>query len=137
MERKPPLNSELAARKFGSAGLTYPGVVVAVVTPTALNTFPLLSPKLGWFSTLKTSTFARKYFPSVKWNSLPTERFRTLKPGLYKEFRATLVRTPFPASMYLAVVSAIMLGVCANLFASTATYPTVLSPTGQLAAVTL
>src|SRR5207253_5130870 len=77
MERKPPLNSVLAARKFGSAGRTYPGVVVAVVTPTVLKTFPLLMAKLGWFSTLNTSTFARKYFPSVMWNSLPTERFTT------------------------------------------------------------
>src|SRR5207244_12991242 len=82
IERKPPLNGGLAARKFGSAGRTYPGVVVAVVTPTVLKTFPLLMAKLGWFSTLNTSTFARKYFPSVMWNSLPTERFTTLKPGL-------------------------------------------------------
>ena len=66
MERKPPLNNVLAARKFGSVGITYPGVVVATVVPVVLNTFPLLRAKLGWYSTLKTSTFARKYLPSVK-----------------------------------------------------------------------
>src|SRR5256885_13184188 len=94
MERKPPLNSVLAARKFESFGLTYPGVVVAVVTPVVLKTFPLLSPKLGWFSTLKTSTFARKYFPSVKWNSLPRERFTTLNPGLRSEEHTSELQSP-------------------------------------------
>src|SRR2546429_5530948 len=57
---------------------------------SVLNTFPLLSPKLGWFSTLKTSTFARKYFPSVKWNSLPTERLRTRSEEHTSELQSRL-----------------------------------------------
>ncbi len=42
MERNPPLKRVLALRKFGSLGIAYPGVVVAVVTPAVLKTFPLL-----------------------------------------------------------------------------------------------
>src|ERR1041384_4952960 len=102
MERKPPLNSVLGARKFESVGITYPGVVVAVVTPVVLNTFPLLMAKLGWFSTLKTSTFALKYLPSLRWNSLPNERFQTPNPGLKKLFRARLALEPGPVIMYFA-----------------------------------
>src|SRR5207237_9565470 len=96
MERKPPLNSELAARKFESVGIAYPGVVVAVVTPVVLNTFPLLMAKLGWLSTLKTSTFALRYFASLKWKSLPSERFHTPNPGLVKLFRLRFVLAPGP-----------------------------------------
>src|SRR5438034_1183784 len=138
MERKPPLNSELAARKFESVGIAYPGVVVAVVTPdytrvcdpdrfelpggklesvgiaypgvvvavvtpVVLNTFPLLMAKLGWLSTLKTSTFALRYFASLKWKSLPSERFHTPNPGLVKLFRLRFVLAPGPVMRYLAV----------------------------------
>src|ERR1700687_1990158 len=102
MERKPPLKTAGAFRKLGSAGSTYPCVVVATVTPALLKAFPLLRAKLGWLRTLNTSALTNKYFCSPKLVFFPTPKFHTPNPGVVHELRPRFDLTPSPATTYLA-----------------------------------